>query len=184
MKTIINETYKNLLTRNQKERYVDEVWDVLQRSYADIGGLKGKGFETKEDMIVSIPFWKISLRDDEVVACLLYKNKGGRKTVAIGTNGTRQGVGDLAKMLKEEFSQQRSYTELSGPALKFTRKILGDEFHQYVIPPEEAMKILGVNDLNIVNDEEYSRNINGHDMTKVMMGTPGNEIVETFKRMR
>ena len=38
----------------EKEKYVDEVWDMLQTAYSSIGGIKGSGFESKEDMIKKI----------------------------------------------------------------------------------------------------------------------------------
>ncbi len=39
-KEYINETFVNLIGDNQdKQKYVDEVWNLLQKSYADIGGI-------------------------------------------------------------------------------------------------------------------------------------------------
>ena len=42
-----------------REKYAPAVWDLIQQSYAKIGGIKGKGFSSPDDMIMSIPFWKL-----------------------------------------------------------------------------------------------------------------------------
>lgn len=34
-----------------KRKYVDQVWDIIQIAYKKIGGPKGTGFRSKEDMI-------------------------------------------------------------------------------------------------------------------------------------
>ena len=47
----LEETYVNLYSDKDKETYIDEIWDLLIRSYEDIGGIKGSGFNSKKDMI-------------------------------------------------------------------------------------------------------------------------------------
>jgi len=54
---------------------VDQVWNILQSSYASQGGIKGTGFGSKEEMIRKIPFWKIFRRGDQVKVVFLYKDK-------------------------------------------------------------------------------------------------------------
>jgi len=60
-KEFIVENYKNLIgvkSREARLKYADAVWKILQDSYAKIGGIHGSGFESIEDMIEKIPFWK------------------------------------------------------------------------------------------------------------------------------
>ena len=58
-KEFLNESYKNITDHSEKEKYAEEVFNLLQRAYAKIGGLKGNGFQSPEDMIEKIPFWKL-----------------------------------------------------------------------------------------------------------------------------
>ena len=82
---LLNESYKNLTSRKEKEKYAEEVFSLLQSTYSKIGGLKGNGFQSKEDMIEKIPFWKLFIFQGRVIACSMYKDKQGRKRVAIGS---------------------------------------------------------------------------------------------------
>lgn len=57
-----------------REKYAEQVWDVLQFSYRDIGGIKGSGFSSIQDMIDNIPFWKMVTKNGEVHAVVMYKD--------------------------------------------------------------------------------------------------------------
>lgn len=58
----LTEKFHNLFSAEQKEQYADQVWDILNQSYKPIGGLRG--IESKEDMIQSVPMWKVAVIDD------------------------------------------------------------------------------------------------------------------------
>ena len=90
-KTYLNEGFVNLIHDDpKKSQYVDAVWDMLQTSYAKIGGIKGNGFQSKEAMM-SLPFWKVGTVKGKPVAVTIYKDKSGRKAVASGTDGSDEG---------------------------------------------------------------------------------------------
>ena len=60
--TQISERYVNAVGFDDtamatKEKYKDQVWAILQRSYQSIGGIQGKGFESADDMM-KLPMWK------------------------------------------------------------------------------------------------------------------------------
>ena len=186
----LNERVVNIFKsdKGDREKYAREVFDKIQKAYKSQGGIKGNGFKSPEDMIKNIPFWKIVRKNDEIVAGILYKDKGGRKGVASFTDGTPEGKKALIDIKKAEFS--RAYNEVSGLALGFTKKILGIDFIlKYVKTPEEATKILGdelrpvpENDENVRYTPElkpyfYQREIGGKWHTKVMLGTTGKKIV-------
>jgi hypothetical protein len=168
----IKENYKNLQTDSQKQPFVDEVWNLLQSAYEKIGGIKGNGFKSKEDMIQNIPFWKIKTNtDNSVTSVLLYKIKDGlRKTVALATNGTLEGKEDLKKMMKEDMT--RSMCEISDSTLKFVQRNMPHELEKYKIPFEVADKILHDDEMIPVDDYFYQRKIGGHLHTKLLVGTP------------
>lgn len=79
----LNERFINALPNDDdiKQKFADQVWDVLQYSYRELGGLKGSGFNSKEDMIKNIPFWKMVTKNGVVHAVVMYKDRGGRKSV-------------------------------------------------------------------------------------------------------
>ncbi len=89
-KNYFTEGINNLFTKDKKQEVVDIVWDLLQKSYAPIGGIKGSGFNSKEDMY-NIPFWKTVTVNNKIVAGIMYKDKDFRKTVAVFTDGTKVG---------------------------------------------------------------------------------------------
>lgn len=183
------ERFVNVIDDKEKEPYLDLVWDMIQTSYKPLGGIKGSGFSSKEDMFNNIPFWKIAKKNGKVVAVVLYKDKGGRKRVAAGTDGSVEGKDMLARIMKDDLTQQRSYAEVSGPSLKFIIKKYGAGLSKHIILPSEAEKILGVkleypvpkDDKEVVANPElhkyfYIRDVNGIPLTKLMMGTPGQNI--------
>lgn len=191
MKTVsqfLSERYLNLFSSEEKKSEADAVWELIQQSYAPIGGIKGSGFDSKEDMIQNIPFWKCVRKSGKIVAVALYKDKQGRKRVAIGTDGTEVGKNSVRKIVAEDFS--RAYVEVSGPSFFSMVKHLGIEFlKKYVKTPGEAQTLLGeklsepsqsdpmVQKVPEFKEYMYSREIGGHQHTKIMLGTSGNKIV-------
>lgn len=195
----LNENYKNFIgsaSREDRKKWADQVWEILQKSYAPIGGIKGSGFSSKQDMIDNIPFWKIYTKNDKVVAAAFYKDKGGRKSVAIATDGSDLGkkiVGDIFKA-----SLGVSYGEKSGPALAtMIKNVPWDDLKNFLMTPEQVKKITGEEVVPIkkfgydnLDDKDkktydkfpqlkpyfYVRKLGGEMHLKVSMGTPGLKI--------
>ena len=186
---ILVERFVNLLGDDpEKDKYVDVVWDMITKSYARIGGIQGKGFNTKEDLINNIPFWKLVRKDGDIVAGAFYRDKEGRKRVAVATNGTDTGKVALASIMANDFD--RAYFEVSDPSLGFMIKQVGLDFVQrYALSVEQAQQISGdelqappADDPHVVKypslaNNFYQRDIGGHMHTKIMLGTTGNKIV-------
>lgn len=167
-----------------KEKYADLVWDMLNKSYEKIGGLKGNGFSSKEDMIKNMPFWKLIKKNGKIVAVSLYKDKSGRKSVAGGTDGTSEGKDALKMMKDEDISQKRAYTEISGPMLSFIYKNNPDLFDHCVPYSKVEMMINDEirrpqsTDAEMMKYQElkqffYQRFIGKQWITKLMIGTTG-----------
>jgi hypothetical protein len=176
------ETIDNLIgSDSRKEKYIDQVWDILQKSYASQGGLKGKGFGSKQEMLERIPFWKIFRRGDRVKVVLLYKDKGGRKRVATGTDGDKtDSIPMLAKMIRDDFLSGRAYGEVSGKMLNFIMKQFSDEeLDSIAIPAKQAKRIDPGIELIPGEKYKYNQDINGQIISKLMLGTPGNKIIKT-----
>jgi len=186
---LLIESFLNLFTADQKEPYADAVYAMIQTAYAKIGGIVGSGFSSPQDMISKIPFWKLVRKDGKIVAVALYKDKDGRKRVAVATDGTEAGKEALKSIYVADFD--RAYFEVSGPSLSLIVKTVGIDFVlKYAITVDKVKNIL--KDDEIVSPDPndiayrrftqldsymYGRKIGGEVHTKVMLGTPGNKIV-------
>ena len=178
IREIVTETFDNLLPkdRDKKLAIADQVYDILQSSYASQGGIKGSGFQSPEAMADKIPMWEVFRRGKDVKAVTLYKDKSGRKMVATGTDGSREAKLMLAKMLIQDVTSGRSFGEVSGKALAFLQKLLGDELYKHAVPVEKAQEILPNDRLTPVDKFMYTREIGGEEIEKLMVGTPGKKI--------
>lgn len=196
---LLYERYKNAVGDSPlKAQYADQVWELLQKSYAAIGGIKGNGFESKQRMIDKIPFWKMAIKGGKVEAVVLYKDKGGRKSVAVGSTGSDWAKQKIAEMMKADI--ERSYGEKSKAALGAMLKLFPQEaLEPFIMRPRQVMKIVGrkerITPIHRVPKDKwpddakltltkypwllyygYIREIGGKPTFKVMIGTPGNNI--------
>lgn len=72
----IDESFENLIgfdkkTIEKKKQYAQDVYAILQQSYQKIGGVKGSGFSSIQDMIDNIYFWKLYKQNGKVAAVLM-----------------------------------------------------------------------------------------------------------------
>jgi len=191
---MLTERFINLIgDDSDKEKYVDAVWDLLQYSYKDIGGIRGSGFRSPEDMMKNIPFWKVATSGGRVVAVSMYKDKGGRKVAAVGTDGSKEGKRKIIDMMGNEM--ERSFGEKSKGALGLMMKLIPwNVLEQYVMTPEQAAQAFN-KDVTPVTDLDpneipadgvqtlqkypqlkpyaYVRELAGKPAFKVAIGTPG-----------
>lgn len=180
----ITETIDNLFQKDVERRtkYASQIFNMLQQAYSDQGGIHGSGFNSEEDMIKNIPMWKVFRRGDDIKVVMMYKDKEGRKRVAIATDGSSDAKSMLAQMIKHEATSGRAYGEISGKSLGFTKKVLGDEFKKILVPYKEVIQVLKqdyeAGDIEQVDDYAYNRKIGGNWHEKVMVGTPGKKIVQ------
>jgi hypothetical protein len=195
----INENYKNFIGPNSIEgrrKWADQAWDILQKSYIAIGGIKASGFASKEDMINNIPFWKIYVKNDRVIAAAFYKDKGGRKSVAIATDGSDEGSKIVDNIFKSSLGT--SFGEKSGRALgKFVKAVEWSVLEPYLLKPDVVQKLTGDDlipiakfDLKKLDDKDrftydkyprlhpymYVRELGGEMHLKVSIGTPNLKI--------
>lgn len=181
--SIINESVKNLFVDDvsTRRKYSKQVWKILQDAYAPIGGIKGSGFNSIEDMVNNIPFWKLSILNDEVLAVAMYKfeetktkNVKLRKRVAIGKlyDKSRKDFisAKLINLIKPDF--ERSIVETSGGSAAFLEKTFDDKFKNFRIPVEQVKKILYDDEIRAINEFDYERKISGSWHQKIMIGTP------------
>ena len=170
---LLTERILNITSSEDKQKYGKQVYAILQKSYEKIGGLKGSGFTSVEDMINNIPFWKIVKKGDDVVAVHMYKDKSGRKMVACGSDMSKQGRDITKRFLLDDILRDRAYMEVSGRVLTYIKSILtDDEFKKYAIPAEKVKEVFANKQIEIVSEYEYKRQLgSGDEEVKVMFGT-------------
>lgn len=197
---MLNESFSNFIIGKDdqnRERFLDRVWDMLQRSYEKIGGIKGSGFSSKDDMLKNIPFWKLYISNGELMLVMFYKDKDGRKLVALGTDESAKSKVILTKVMKESF--RNSYGEYSKHILAFIlRNISHDLIKSYIIPPEVVTRVMKNETIIIPTSDDllrldkrditlykryeklrpymYIREIGGEYFLKIMIGTLGKVI--------
>jgi hypothetical protein len=93
------EHFVNLFDEDSKKKYADQVWDILQKSYASVGGFHSAA--STEELIAKTGLWKLTVRNGKVFAVSLYKDHLGRKSIASGTDGSDQGKSDYNRIKRE-----------------------------------------------------------------------------------
>ena len=187
----VHKTYESIQNIINKEdikiKYAEEVYELLDNAYNDIGGIKGSGFSSPKDMIENIPFWKLNIVNGKVVAVVMYKDKIGRKLVALGSDFSDLGKNKLIDMIVSEIKTERSYLEISEAVLYIAAKIFGKELLKYIIPKNEVKNLLSSTMYDAKDDKifikfpwlreyMYSRKIKDNLINKVMIGKPNQKI--------
>jgi hypothetical protein len=171
-----NESVSNLFEKDilTKKKYMNQVWDLLQDAYSEQGGIKGNGFSSPDDML-NIPFWKIDVVDDKVVAVFMYKfidvnDIKIRKLIALGISRNNLDIGrlKLKNIMKKEFD--RSIFETSLSFENYIIRNFPDEYNSYIFNVDDVKKILN-KDIIVVDNHRYIRYIGDDYYAKVMLGT-------------
>lgn len=159
-----------------RETYRNEIHDILRNSYKKIGGYSGfkSGSEEESKAIhkdIDSSIIKAVRRPTEngkkITAVNLYKKTHGRKSIAVGTDGSEQGKKDFYKTKIEDHEHKRAWGEVSG-ALEHIHKKIGSPN----IPFEKAKKLVGKPDMKKVGDSHYERKIGNSVLKKVAVGYP------------
>ena len=169
---VLNERILNITSKEDKMKYGQQVYDVLQYAYKDIGGLKGSGFASVEEMIEKIPFWKLAKKDGKIVAAHMYKDKEGRKMVACGSDGSNQYKDFTKRFLLDDLKRERAYMEISGRVVNFImRQLTDEEFKKYAIPAKKVAQTFPDWNIEIVDEYQYKRKLGSGDVEpKIMFG--------------
>jgi len=108
---ILNERFVNIFTPEDKQKYMDELWNLLELTYAEIGGLMGA---SKSDLISAPGVWKLVRKDGKIVSGILYRDMAGRKIRLVLHNNTEQGKEWVKNIIKDDIAFGRSWGEVSG----------------------------------------------------------------------
>ena len=170
MRFNLEERFYHPKTVSEKEKWLDEVWDILVTGYEPIGGLKGVD---REDLMHDEYMWKIVLRKGRVSAVAVYRISpaGDRKAVCASCDLTPQGKNDLRMIMREDvkMGDRHVWAELSGAPEHMSKKA-----GMNVIPNDAAEEILNARGKKIVSKNpdgvHYTRIIGGEPHEKALMG--------------
>jgi hypothetical protein len=156
MKFLLVERYITLIAPDQKEKYKDVVWDILQKSYKDIGGFWTH--KNPEELIQLTSVWKLAKKNGEIVAAAVYRDKFGRKCVGLGSNGTFIGIEALMGIMAEDQNPKlrRAWIEISPRLERMWKKIGGNRLNTNVIKA-----LMRSADISPVDEYRYERHIAG-----------------------
>ena len=155
-----------------RERYRQQFHDMLRHSYSKIGGYGGLGSGSDEESHaihhdITHASIKATRRGENITSLVMYKKQHGRKSIAVGTNGSEQGKRDFLKTAREDNTHKRSWAEKSGAPEAIAKKI-----GIPAVPASQAEKLTGKKVEPHDDGVHYTRNIGGHPHTKAIYGHP------------
>lgn len=163
--------FVNLISKAEKKKYADECWDLLQTAYKSIGGFHSAN--DPEQLINDSFLWKLNVKGGNVVALSVYKERYGRKAIAVATDGTAVGKTALMEIFKEDLT--RAWVECSGSVEKVLMRMGGSA---YIVPAKYAEQLTGKEVVISEDGLHYTRTIGGHSHEKIIIGTPTGITIE------
>lgn len=177
MKNNLFEHVINLWDIQSKEKYADQVWKMLQKSYEKIGGFGSA--TSPEELVYDSGLWKLIIRNGSISAGKIYKDAYGRKGIGTLTNGSDQGKKDFKMITKDDMEYHRAWGEISGAVEHLMKKYGG-----FPIPSKYAHVLTHKEILDYNEDGyHYARLIAGIPHEKVIYGwiDPSPEEIEELK---
>lgn len=159
-----------------REKHRQEIHDMLHNSYSTIGGYAGLESGSKEESEaihhdITNGLIKATKRNGKLTAVSIYKKSHGRKLIAAGSDGTKQGSADFKKTNLEDNTQKRAWAEVSGAVEKISRNQghpeVSSDRAEKLLPGKKVTKEKGTN--------YYTRDIGGKPHRKIMLGHPKQE---------
>lgn len=164
VRELLCERIINLYSYNEKQKYADEVWDLINKSYIKAGGFYSSN--SKEDLINNSKLWKLVLRNGRISALKVYKDRFGLKSIALASDGTLQGKNDVKMLVKDDVKYERMWGEFSGAPEHILKK-----FNAIPIKSKFAEFLTGHKILSYDADGyHYTRLIKGNPKTKIIYG--------------
>jgi len=168
---IIVEHVLNLISKEDRTKYKDVVWDLMQKSYARVGGFKSA--VSPEELVDTTNLWKLVVRTDamgekHITAANVYRDQHGRKSVAAGTDGSTQGKKDYMMIKDDDVKLMRAWAEVSGAPEAIFRKAGAKPLLAKFAAELTGKEIISYDD----DGYHYVRLILGEPHTKMLMGWP------------
>src|ERR1039457_4292738 len=165
LQEILNEHVVNLLTPDEKKKYAELVWDMLQTSYAPRGGFNTSA--NVDELISKSGMWKLIVRNGVLTAVQIYRDQYGRKGIGIGSNGTRTGIQDVKQLLLGNSKTKRAWSEVSGAPEKLYTRLGAQPIPNKFAPFLSKHPIINYDE----DGYHHTRLVHGVPRTKIMYGT-------------
>lgn len=178
--TQLNEHYITLIAdKVEKEKYLDEVSEIMYTSYSKIGG---RPTHDMADYLADKYMWKLVRKNNKIVAAAIYKFDGeNRKYNLAGTDGSPEGKAALYALLKEdiELLGRGAYGEVSDAiehimVNKLGAKRIPNKTAQYILTNKFGKQVTDLNP----DGYHYTRMINGKPTEKIMVGNIPKEFLD------
>ena len=159
------------LSDREKEEFADEIFDLINNAYADIGG--NPNYTAPTNVYTSekdADYMVIDLDDDDDLdAVKITKNKGaGVKSAAMGHDGSKPAKSAAVNITALMLKQPGYYIEVSGKL----KDILASKGVPLVTDEEVIKRALKGKEIEMNSDGTYQRYIGGEKHTKTLMGNP------------
>lgn len=161
LSVLLTERYVNLF-KQDLHLYIDDIWDIMQKSYAPIGGFLTAS--SKDDLISKVWLAKLVRKNNKIIAVRLYKDQFGRKGIAGGTDGSIEGKLAFYKMIDEDIIRNRSWAEVSDKM-------------EFILRKRGAMPIPNSFAEKLTKKEIISLNPDGYHYTRLIGGKPHEKII-------
>jgi len=156
-------------TELDKVFFAEEIFEILEETYKNVKG--GKLYKNSEEIILDTDDWDLIWLDDEIVGCILYKKKYGKKLVALGVSNTKYKK-DILNYLEWylKLNLRHIWMEVSEG---FEKWLFKNGFDKFVIKQSIVKKLLSNKTISFCNDGiHYKRNIANLEKVKVAIGNP------------
>lgn len=158
---------KTIQDKSEMTQYLEDVWEIFELSYKDIGGFKSA--HNPKNLLKTTSLMKLVIIDGKLVACATYRELGGFKLNGIGCDQTDVGKYWFKEIIKDDITNFKGWfwAEVSDAVEHFFKKYNG-----YPIPNIYASELLG-KDVEMLDDgAHYIRKIgvDGTSYKKVIYG--------------
>ena len=159
------------LTDKEKKEYSQEIFDLINNAYSDIGG--NPNYQSPANVAGSegdANYLVIDLDDDpEFDAVIVDKSKqSGTKAAAMGHDGSGPAKSASVNFTAIMLKNPGHYIEVSGKL----KDILLAKGVPVVTDKETIEKVMKGKSIEMNDDGTYSREIGGEKHTKTLMGNP------------
>lgn len=158
-----------MIPHNEIEQYEQRILDLIQRTYAPIGG--NPNFKTTKDVANPKNDYEVYDKDGDQVpdaTSVSRKTPAGVKMVATAHDGSRDAIHSVIRHKIELLNTSGYFAEVSGKI----KDILVNNNVPIVTDRATVEKALAGKTIKWVGDGTYSREIEGHTYVKTMVGKP------------
>ena len=159
------------LTDEEKEEFSDEIFDMIDNAYKDIGG--NPNYKSVSDVTGnegSANYTVIDLDDDDDIDAVKVSKQrsGGVKSAAMGHDGSKPAKSAVVNFTSLMLKEPGHYIEVSGRL----KDILIAKGVPLVTDGDSIKRLLKGKEIELNGDGTYQRKIGGEVHTKVIMGNP------------